>query len=493
MTLRILSAEISHETNTFNIYPTDIQDFQDRYLLDGPTAMAARGDNNTELAGFLDVARRYDWKVTHTISAAAGPGGRVTDAALDHLCAPLLDAAASGVWDGIFLILHGAMVTALHDDGEAEILRRLRAVVGPEVPIAATLDPHANVSAAMCDLAQILVSFTTYPHVDMRATAQRTAELLHRAATREINPVTLRAHRPMLEEANGGRTDIGPMIDRHAMARAFEARKGIYAISINGAFPCADIAEVGPTVLITCEVGLAGAQSIAEEIADDIWNKRDDALNHYLSVDEAAALAVAWKAGAGPIVIADYADNPGAGAYGDSTALLSALLAVDIENACFGPMIDPQAALSLQSKDVGETVTLFLGGKTAPEFGGAPIEVTGTILWRGDGEFVGSGPILGGQRRSFGATAVLRVQGIDILVTTVAQQILDLRQFETFGIYPSEKRVVALKSMQHFRAAFTQIAGRIEVCDSGALCTVNYAALDYHHVPRPIHPLDRMP
>lgn len=490
MGFRILTAEISHETNTFNVHLTDIQNFQDRYLLDGPEAIATRSAANTELAGVCDIGRIYGWEITHTISAAAGPGGRVTDAAFDHLCAPLLAAAAQGGWDGVLLMLHGAMVTASHDDGEGEILRRLRAVIGPDVPVAVTLDPHANVSAAMCDLAQILVSFTTYPHVDMRATARRTAELLHRTISGEIHPVTRRAHRPMLEEANGGRTDIGPMIDRHALGRAFEARKGIYAVSINGAFPCADIAEVGPTVLVTSDVNVVDAQAIAEEIADDIWNRRNETLNSYLTVAEAAAMAAAWEPGGEPLVIADYADNPGAGAYGDSTALLAALLAVGIDGACFGPMIDPEAARSLQSAAIGATVSLPLGGKTAPAFGGGPLDVTGTLQWRGEGVFTGSGPILGGQQRSFGPTAVLRVQGIDILIVSVAHQILDLQQFETFGIDPRKQRVIALKSMQHFRAAFAPIAGRIVVCDSGALCTLNYGALDYRHVPRPIHPLD---
>lgn len=491
MALRILTAEISHETNTFNIHPTDIQNFRDRVLLDGPAAMAARSDANTELAGICDIGKLYGWEITHAISAAAGPGGRVTDAAFDHLCAPLLAAAAEGGWDGVLLILHGAMVTASHDDGEGEILRRLRAVIGPDLPVAVTLDPHANVTTQMCDLAQILVSFTTYPHVDIRATGRRTAELLQRAISGEIHPVTLKAHRPMLEEANGGRTDIGAMVDRHALGRAYEARKGVYAVSINGAFPCADIAEVGPTVLVTSETGLAGAQSIAEEIADDIWDRRDETLNSYLSVDEAAAMAAAWKPGAGPLVIADYADNPGSGAYGDSTALLNAMLAANVGDACFGPMIDPDAALSLQTRDIGETVSLQLGGKTAPGFGGGPIDVTGTIQWRGEGVFIGSGPILGGQTRSFGATAVLRVKGIDILIVSIAHQILDLSQFATFGIDPLSQRVIALKSMQHFRAAFAPIAGRITVCDSGALCTLNYASLDYRNVPRPMHPLDR--
>lgn len=490
MTLRILTAEISHETNTFNIRPTDIQDFQNRYLLDGAAANAARGSANTELAGVLDTGRLYDWEVTHVISAAAGPGGRVTDGAFDHLCAPLLDAAQTGAWDGILLMLHGAMVTASHDDGEGEILRRLRVITGPDLPVAVTLDPHANVSAAMCSLAQILVSFTTYPHVDIRATGRRTAELLHRTIVGDIRPQTLRAHRPMLEEANGGRTDIGPMIERHAMARAFEARRGVYAVSINGAFPCADVAEVGPTVLVTAEVGLNGAQEIGEEIADDIWQRRNEKLNTYMSVADAAAIAASWKTGGGPLIIADYADNPGSGAYGDATALLGALLDAGVTDGCFGPLIDPQAAAQLQARAVSETVTMTVGGRTAPEFGGGPIEVTGLLKWCGEGRVTGSGPILGGQQRSFGATAVLHVAGIDILIVSIAHQMLDLRQFETFGINPTDLRVVALKSMQHFRAAFAPIAGRIIVCDSGALCTVNYAAMAYHAVPRPMYPLD---
>ncbi|MFN3172329.1 MAG: M81 family metallopeptidase [Hyphomicrobiales bacterium] len=488
MGFKVLSAEISHETNTFNIRPTTLQSFRDHYLLDGEAAVASRGAKNTVLAGMLDAARDHGWDVTHTISAAAGPGGRVTRDAFDTLVTPLTD-AAQGNWDGVFLMLHGAMVTDFCEDGEGEILHRLRALVGPDLPIAVTLDPHANVTAAMCALAQILVSYTTYPHVDLRSTGRRAAELLQRTMLGDVKPETLRAHRPMLEEANGGRTDIGPMIDRHALARAFEMRKGVYAISINGAFPCADIAEVGPTVLITCEGDPVAHQAIIEEIAEDIWDKRHEALNSYLSVEDTAAIARDWNGAAGPLVIADYADNPGSGAYGDGTSLLAALLAAGVSDACYGPMIDAEAAEMLQAVPVGETTILSVGGKTAPEFGGGPLELTGTVMWSGDGRVVGNGPMLGGLERSFGTSTVLRVQGIDILIVSIAHQILDLAQFQTFGIDPIKARVVALKSMQHFRAAFAPIAGRIIVCDSGALCTTNYAALPYENVPRPTFPL----
>ncbi len=263
----------------------------------------------------------------------------------------------------------------------------------------------------------------------------------------------------------------------------------MFAISINGAFPCADIAEVGPTVLVTGEGDDAAHSQIAETLAEDIWTRRHDRLNTYLTSEEAAAAAASWNGGAGPLVIADYADNPGSGAYGDATNLLAAMLEADVKNACFGPLVDPEAVALLQTHDIGAEVDLMIGGKIAPEFGGGPISVHGTLKWTGDGRVVGNGPILGGLERSFGATAVLEVAGIQILLVSIAHQMLDLRQFETFGIEPARKTVVALKSMQHFRAAFAPIAGQIIVCDTGALCTLDYASLDYKNVPKLTYPL----
>ncbi len=490
MSFRVLSAEISHETNTFNVRPTTLQCFDDRYVLYGIDACKARGGQNTELAGLLDAGRENGWDIHHVISAAAGPGGVVTRAAFDALTTPVIT-SAQGVFDGVFLMLHGAMVTDFCEDGEGEILRRLRDVVGPDIPVAVTLDPHANVTVAMCDLAQILVSFNTYPHVDMRATAQRAAGLLHRTMSGEIAPRTLRIHRAMLEEANGGRTDIGPMIERHALARNYETRTGVYAVSINGAFPCADIAEVGPTVLVTCDGDTQAHRLIGDTLADDIWARRSEVLNTYVTSNEAALEALNWNGSAGPLVIADYADNPGAGAYGDATGLLSALLDAGVTNACFGPLIDPEAAAFLNTQTLGAEVTLDIGGKTAPQFGGGPLAVTGRIKWLGSGRVTGGGAIMGGLERDFGATAVLEVAGVDILVVSIPHQMLDQKQFETFGIYPARKSVVALKSMQHFRADFEPIAGRVIVCDSGALCTLDYGSLDYKNVPRPIWPLDQ--
>ena len=192
-----------------------------------------------------------------------------------------------------------------------------------------------------------------------------------------------------------------------------------------------------------------------------------------------------------PLVVADYADNPGGGAYGDSTALLAALLDAAVTDACFGPMVDAQVVRQLQAHALGDRVQIALGGKTDPRFGGTPLNLNCTLTLLSDGNYVGSGAMIGGLARSWGPTAVIQVDGITILVVSHRAQMLDLQQFEAFGIAPQKKRVIALKSMQHFRAAFEPIAGKVIICDSGALCTVDYALLPYSKIPRPLFPLDK--
>ena len=488
--MRVLTAEIYHETNTFSCRKTDIQSFKDGVLLMNTEAITARGDANTELAGFLDAGKIHGWQIDHILTASAGPGGLVTRSAFDSLVLSLIAAAKNNHYDGILLGMHGAMVTEFCDDGEGEILKRLRAAIGPDVPIAITLDLHANVSIEMCSLANVIVSYKTYPHIDMREVGIHAADILQRTMADEIRPRTIRVSRPMLEEINGGRTDIGPMIDRFAEARNYETGDDVFAVSINAGFASADIAEVGPTVLVTAQGDFLAHTTFAETIAEDIWARRKEVLNTYHSVEAAANIAAQFDAGNGPLIIADYADNPGAGGYGDSTNLLRALLDANISNVCFGPMVDPDAVQQLQKEKIGDQITVSLGGKTNPDFGGAPLSLDAELIATSNGDYIGNGPMICGLHGSFGPTVVIRVDGIEILVVSIARQMLDLQQFESFGIEPQNKNIVALKSMQHFRAAFEPIAVEVIVCDSGALCTPDYDRLPYRNVPRPIFPLD---
>jgi microcystin degradation protein MlrC len=280
------------------------------------------------------------------------------------------------------------------------------------------------------------------------------------------------------------------MIDRLARARAYESKPDVFAVSINAGFEESDIVEIGPTVLVTYEGESAAHQTFAQSIADDIWARRTEVLNTYYTVEAAAVIAADFVRNHGPLIIADYADNPGGGAYGDSTALLDALFKAGITSVCFGPMVDPAVAAYLHQHREGETVIVDLGGKTEPKFGGGPLTVTGNILQLSDGVSVGDGPMMCGQELHFGKTGVLHVDGIDILVVSEAIQMYDQQQFRAFGIDPTSKTIVAVKSMQHFRAAFEPMADKVIVCDSGALCTTDATKLPYQKVPRPIFPLD---
>ena len=490
MAFNVLTAEFLHETNTFNLRKTDLSAFQAYTFLIGNDQLKVLEGTNTGVAGCLECARKFDWHMEHAVTAHAGPSGLVTTGAFDTIADLILDVARARPPDGVLLPLHGAMVTEFCEDGEGELLQRLREIIGPDIPIAITLDLHANVTVKMCELADIIVSYKTYPHIDMREAACHAGSILQRAMLGEISPSTLRVHRPMLCEANGGRTDIGPMIERFERARAYEREPDVFAVSINAGFEGSDIAEVGPTVLVTCQDDNARHRVFAETIADDIWRLRGEALNTYYSVQEAAAIAADFVRSDGPLIIADYADNPGGGAYGDSTALLDALLKIGLGNACFGPMVDPAIAAHLHKHNEGDAVSVDLGGKTDPQFGGGPLTLTGHIQQLSDGVCMGDGPMKGGQELHFGKTCVLRVDGIDILVVSEAVQMYDQQQFRSFGIDPTSKTVVALKSMQHFRAAFEPVAEKIIVCDSGALCTTDVTKLPYQNVPRPIYPLD---
>lgn len=492
--LRVLSAEFAHETNTFSTIPTGYGNFaaQDLYL-DAASAIAARGDSNTELAGFRDAARTHGWDLVHVLSAIAQPAGPVTRDAFDRLTGPIVAAAReqAGRLDGILLGLHGAMVTDFCDDGEGELLARLRAVVGPDMPIAVTLDLHANVTQAMCRHANILVSYRTYPHIDMRRTGAQAGDILHRTMVGEIAPTIVCERLPMLDEANGGRTDVGPMIERLRRARAHEDDPDAFAVSINAGFARADIAEIGPTVVVVAQGDLQRQRRFARQLADDIWNLRHDVINTFLSVDEAAAICRDHAGHGRPIVVADYSDNPGGGAYGDATRLLGALLQAGVTEACFGPIVDPQTVQQLQHAPAGARVAVRLGGKTDPRAGGGPLELQATVLLHSDGRYFADGPMAGGLHKSWGPTVVLRVDGIDVLVVSLPAQMLDLQQFRAFGIDPASCKVVGLKSMQHFRAAFEPIASRVIVCDSGALCSPDPRRLAFRKLSRPLFPLDQ--
>ncbi len=496
MARTVLTGMFAHETNTFSRLPTDLANFRDYMLLFGDDVAPGIATTRTELVGVEEAARAYGWDLVPTVAAWATPSGPVAREVWDACTGRILGAIEETVGiDGILLALHGAMVTVDHDDGEGELLAQIRERVGPDLPIAITLDLHANVTDRMARHASIISAYRTYPHTDQVATALRAAAVLERAMAGTARPKTVIARRPMLTGLDDGRTTTAnPMTELLARADQLEqSDDGVLVISVHAGFTAGDMEQAGPSVSVTGDGDDPRFAAIAEGFMDHAWETRQFDSNTYLGVDaamDAARALLADKAGAGkPIVIADFSDNPGSGAYGDATGLLRGMIDTGLENTALAALCDPEAAATLTAAGEGAEVTLDVGGKVDAAYG-PPLRLTGTVRRITDGTYVAQGPRWKGVTQNLGPTAVLRVGGVDVVISTNRVQCTELETFTHAGIDPRALDVVAVKSMHHFRAAFEPIARKVLVADSGALASRDYGRLPYGKVRRPIYPLD---
>lgn len=491
---RVLTGRFMHETNTFSVQQTDMALWRRRdFHRDNEIPVAFRGTRSA-LGATFEAADKYGWTLVHPVSANANPSGIVTDDAFEQIGGMILDAAANqSPIDGVLLHLHGAMVVESYEDGEGELLARLRRRLGPEVPVIVTLDLHANVTTQMADNASALIAFRTYPHVDMYERAWQGAELLERAMQGEVRPRTVIARRPMLYGLDRGRHQAGPMAELIARGEALEATGEALAVSICAGFSRANIRDVGPSVTVTVDSSIGGndprGQGIAESFMDHAWATRDYQSYTLLPVADAVARAKAGRPGDKPLVVADYTDNPGGGGYGDATAFLQGLIEAGVDGVAFHAICDPDAVAAGMRAGIGPA-TLTLGGKIDPAVGGGPLTLTGEVTLLSNGRFIAHGPMGGGVERDYGPSMVFRVGGIDIIVITNNGQAVDLGQFTSLGLDPTRYTTVAVKSMQHFRAAFEPIARAVILVDTGALCSETYTPELFDKVRRPVWPLD---
>ena len=492
---RVLCAVMSHETNTFSKDPTDLQAFRKRDYILGNEIPGARRGTRSAFGGSFEAADKYGWQLLHPILASANPSGTVTEEAFENIVGLIVGAVdQSGGIDGALLHLHGAMVAEGHEDAEGELLRRLRAKVGPTGPITVTLDLHGNITPLMAETANALVGFKTYPHIDQYERAWQAADILERAMNGEIEPKVYLARRNMLTAFDMGRTQSGPMKELVDEGIQIEESGALLNVSVYAGFPHADIKDVGPSVAIAYDAK-AGQAPTAKEVAERMmeygWKTRDWKALTFLTPAQAAKKAKAEEDGARmPLVIADYTDNPGGGGYGDTTALLKAMIDADLQNAAFHAICDPEAIAAMVKIGVGNNGTVTLGGKWDAAKGGGPLTVTGKVRTIQDGEVVAWGPMGGGVKRDYGLSAVFRVGGIDILLITNNGQAVDTAQYTALGVDPTRKATIAVKSMHHFRAAFQPIAREVIVVDSGSLCSENFNAMPFKNVRRPVWPLD---
>ena len=485
--MRFFIGMLAHETNTFSSIPTDRRQFEAYGLRYGGELLEAYRDTNTCLGGMIAAAGARDIALAPSLAATASPAGRVTKEfyaeARDRL---LADLRTSGPLDGVLLDLHGAMVVEGLDDGEGDLLRAVRGVVGA-VPIAVTLDFHANVTRAMVEAATLLHGYKTYPHVDMDARGREATERLRDVVTRRRRPAIAFRQPPLLPPIAGQLTARGPMRRLYDLADAMERRPGVVSISVFAGFPLADIHDAGLSVYVATAGDQSLADSLADELVETAWTHRREFLHSAVPVASAVARALASRER--PIVLADIADNTGGGAAGDPTEILRELLRAGATETTVACIWDPDAAAACVAAGTGATLTLPVGGKIDPSHG-APLSLTGRVRAVSDGRFVYAGPMLRGLAGNLGPTAVLEVDGVKIILITHRRQTLDPEMIRFVGIAPERERVLVVKSTIHYRAAFEPLAREIIEVDAPGLSSSNLARFAFTNVRRPIFPLD---
>ena len=489
MARSILLAEIMHETNTFNRIATTRVDFDTRYWLEGDDVPARLANTNTEICGVLKAAAERRWQVTHPFAASASPSGPMAAADWHRVCERITAPLREQPFDAVILVLHGSMVTETTLDAEGDLLTAVRHLAGPDTLIAVTLDMHANVSDAMVAAANFMMAYRTYPHIDQAERGRHMVDLLDKVFAGNLKPRVHLARRAMMDAANHGQTAQGqPMPGLLSKAAQLEAQPGILCASIQIGFPWSDVPDIGPSVAVS-GTDPAACRTAAEELIEAVWQSRHETQLHFASTGDAMAAAKSEPQGQGPLVLADFADNPAGGAYGDSPNLLRAMLDAGLSNAAFATICDPETVTQAKAASESAVIDVRLGGRGASELT-PPLDTTAKVLRLGDGNFICAGPMWQGVRFSMGACAVLAIEGIEVIVSSVPTSVMDLNVFRSMGIEPAEKATLAVKSRNHFKAAYGPIARDTLLVDAGGIASMQLHELNYTNIPRPIWPLD---
>lgn len=457
-----------HETNTFAPTKADYAAFElgaGRPGVQFGAAIApALAGANIPAAGALEALHALGHESVGLAWAAASPSAQVTRDAYERIAGEIVRRlAVAGPVDGVYLDLHGAMVAEHYDDGEGELLARVRSLVGARVPIVASLDLHANVTRAMLDLADGLVAYRSYPHVDMAETGGRAARLLD---------AILKRGRPMakawktlnfLTSIPSQCTFIEPCKSLYQSLERIEQQQGA-CLSFTPGFPMADFAECGMAVF-GYGADEAKARAAVARLAGEVGDAEKDFALELFSPEDAVRRAMQRGVAGAPVVLADTQDNPGAGGNGDTTGLLAAMIRLRAEDAVLGMLIDAPSAAAAHALGHGNSARFMLGEISGVP-GHVPLAGEFTVEALGEGNFVGAGPFYRGLQLKLGPMALLRSReapGVRVVLASKKCQTADQEMFRHLGVEPKMQRLIALKSSVHFRADFQPMAQEVLV------------------------------
>ena len=471
---KIAVAGFQHETNTFAPQPTTFKIFEER----GAWPELTRGESlikrffglNLPISGFISACNH---KVEPILWAAAEPGGFVDNDAFDLITNEIVKGIIDSKPDAVYLDLHGAMVTRKYDDGEAEILRRIREAAGYDLPLAVSLDLHGNLSKSFFDLADLVTIYRTYPHVDLAETGARAADLLSMSLKKPLKKAWRRANFLIPVTAQG--TDYQPSKNIYNYINKISQNE-VASIDLAMGFPPADIPELGPVI-----VAYDQSQRVANDSVEKVFKKLLEAEPIYndrlVSAEDAVAEAV--KSINGPVVIADVQDNPGAGGTGDTTGLISALIKAQASDAILSMLYDPDTAEAAHIAGVGSEIDVSLGGKFTTY--SKPIKCKVLIEAISDGRFLFTGPMFGGSDADLGPVALLKISdtSIRVVVGSKRAQNADQEMFRVVGLEPCQHKIICVKSAMHFVADYKQVSKNIIFATSPGANPCNLTEIPY--------------
>ncbi len=464
---RIAVGGIQHETNTFAPSKADLAAFtvggSRPPLTSGPELLTTMHGRNVSIAGFVEQAGELGHQVHPLSWGSASPSDVVTEQAYEHICGLILDELQrAGPFDAVYLCLHGAMVTEHLEDGEGELLRRVRALIGADVPLVASLDLHSNTTPEMITHADLMVAYRTYPHVDMADTGARTARLLDEILRRGERPAKAFCQIPFLIPLTWQCTMAAPAEGLYAGLPALESGAVMHA-SFTPGFPAADIHHCGPSVF-TYGWDESETERACAALAEQVSAKESEFNGRIYGPEDGVREAMRLAATADkPVVIADTQDNPGAGGDSNTAGMLRALVECGAEDAALGLMVDRPAAEAAHAAGVGATVNLSFGGHSGLA-GDVPFTADFEVESLHDGNFPATGPFYRGAVFNLGPSACLCIGGVRVVVVCNKAQLADQAMYRFVGIEPTTQKILVNKSSVHFRADFAPIAATILVC-----------------------------
>lgn len=479
--MRVFSAGIGTETNTFSPLPTGLDEFQQ----DGYFPAGQHPEHMTRYAAPMFKAReraaQEGWTVLEGLHAQAQPAGLVTREAYESLRDELLsDLQKVLPVDVVLLGLHGAMVADGYDDCEGDLITHVRRVAGERVIIGCELDPHAHLSEAMVTGADVLVAYKEYPHTDIEARAVELVDLCARAFKGEIRPCAAMVDTNMIVPIHTSRNPGRAFVDR---LQALEGQGGVLSISAIQGFATGDVPAMGTKVLVYTDGDEGAAQSLARTLADELIGVRDQLRVNYLAVDEAIDGALAE--GATPVVLADRSDNPGSGAAGDSTFILRRLVERQVKNVALGPLWDPVAVQLAFSAGVGARLPLRVGGKISA-MSGDPLDAVVTVnALRRNHTMTGQT----GEQVVVGDSALIDIDGIECVLISRRSQAFHVDVFTGLGCDLASKQIIVVKSAQHFYASFSAVASRVLYVGAPGSATPRHDQLTYYKAQFPKWPI----